>query len=185
MKHALYILFCHSEFQYILLCYYYHFRIFYSESAWLSFGTFFIFITFRWNAKSLAVVIIFFLSFFSTTFLHGVAKVILKFFSNCYFKLVWPGLELFIWYAVCFQAMSSIVCTLHPVSGRGGGVGWTSNQIFKKGGLAGRQLFIGGLLRKTGRTFFMGGCNFHMKNKLKSEIFNDKRSLKEKYFSLS
>ena len=160
MKHALYILFCHSEFQYILLCYYYHFRIFYSESAWLSFGTFFIFITFRWNAKSLVVVIIFFLSFFSTTFLHGVAKVILKFFSNCYFKLVWPGLELFIWYAVCFQAMSSIVCTLHPVSGGGGG-GWVNLQPnFQKGGLGRTSTFYRGFAEKDREDFFHGGLQF-------------------------
>ena len=25
--------------------------------------------------------------------------------------------------------------------------------------------------------FFQGGCNFYIKNKLKSEIFNDKKSL--------
>ena len=31
--------------------------------------------------------------------------------------------------------------------------------------------------------FFQGGCNFHIKNKLKSEIFNDKQGLQAKIFS--
>ena len=34
-------------------------------------------------------------------------------------------------------------------------------------------------------TFFRGGCNCHIKNKLKSEIFNDKKNVyKQKYFSV-
>ena len=37
--------------------------------------------------------------------------------------------------------------------------------------------FRGGLLEKMGVTFFREGCNFHIKNKLRSEIFNDKKSL--------
>ena len=47
---------------------------------------------------------------------------------------------------------------------------------FQKGGLTGPQLLEGGLLRKRGITFFRGGCNCHIKSKLKSEIFNDKKS---------
>ena len=31
--------------------------------------------------------------------------------------------------------------------------------------------------------FFQGGCNFDIKNKLKSEIFNDKKCLQTKIFS--
>ena len=38
---------------------------------------------------------------------------------------------------------------------------------------------------KKGATFFRLGCNFYRKNKLKSEIFNDKKSLQTKIFSLS
>ena len=39
---------------------------------------------------------------------------------------------------------------------------------------------------KEGWLFSWGwGCNFHIKNKLKSEIFNDKKVYKQKYFSLS
>ena len=30
---------------------------------------------------------------------------------------------------------------------------------------------------KTGNDFFHGGCHFHIKTKLKSEIINDKKSL--------
>ena len=33
-----------------------------------------------------------------------------------------------------------------------------------------------------GVTFFRGGCNFHIKNKVKSEIVNDKKSLQSKIF---
>ena len=48
----------------------------------------------------------FFSFYFSVVFLDGLLKVIFKFFSNCCFKCVWPGSELLIWYAVCFQTMS-------------------------------------------------------------------------------
>ena len=42
--------------------------------------------------------------------------------------------------------------------------------------------FRGGLLGKRGGDFFQGGCNFHIKNKVKSEIVNDKKSLQSKIF---
>ena len=45
-------------------------------------------------------------SFFSTAILDGLAKVIFKFFSNCCYKRAWPGSQLLIWNAVCFQTMS-------------------------------------------------------------------------------
>ena len=48
---------------------------------------------------------------------------------------------------------------------------------FPKWGLDKTSAFRGGLLRKRRMSFFRGGCNFHVKNKLKSEIFNDKKSL--------
>ena len=60
---------------------------------------------------------------------------------------------------------------------------WTSNQIFKKGGLGKTSTFKGGLLGKRGWTFSRGS-NFYIKNKLKSKIFNDKNVYKQKYFSL-
>ena len=70
-----------------------------------------------------------------------------------------------------------IVCTPPPLppgtrSAEGGGL--ASNQIFKNGGLA-RPQHLEQVAGKEGVTFFRGG--FHIKNKLKSEIFNDKKSL--------
>ena len=52
----------------------------------------------------------------------------------------------------------------------------------KRGGLTGPQL-LEGVARKEGVTFFREGLQFS--HKLKSEIFNDKRVYKQKYFSLS
>ena len=50
-------------------------------------------------------------------------------------------------------------------------------EIFKKdGGLTGPQLSDQGFWERGGY-IFQGGCNFQIKNKLKSEIFNDKKSL--------
>ena len=64
------------------------------------------------------------------------------------------------------------------VWGRGRGGGWASYQIFKKGGAWQVPNFKRGLAGKEEVTFFRGlGCSFYMKNKLKSEIFNDKKSL--------
>ena len=47
------------------------------------------------------------------------------------------------------------------------------------GGLDRTSAFRGGLLGKSGVTFFRG-CNFHIKNKLKSHIFNDKKKFPSK-----
>ena len=57
--------------------------------------------------------------------------------------------------------------------------GWASNQIFKKGGIDRTSTFRGGCWESGGWLFSggKGGCNFHIKNKLKSEIFNGKQSL--------
>ena len=65
------------------------------------------------------------------------------------------------------------MCTpLLLVAGGGGG---TSYQIFEKG-LDRTSTFREGLVGKRG-VFFQGGCNFYIKDKLKSKIFNDKKSL--------
>ena len=45
---------------------------------------------------------------------------------------------------------------------------------FQKGGVWQDRNFKRGVAGKEGSDFFQGGCNFHIKNKLKSEIFNDK-----------
>ena len=77
---------------------------------------------------------------------------------------------------LCLWYQRVIVCTSSFLQGV-----WASNQIFEKGGgggLDGTWAFRRGLLRKRGMTSFReGGCNLYIKNKLKSEIFNDKKSL--------
>ena len=45
----------------------------------------------------------------------------------------------------------------------------------EEGGLTGPQL-LEGVTGKEGSAFFQGGCTFHIKNKLKSEIFYDQKS---------
>ena len=55
--------------------------------------------------------------------------------------------------------------------------GWAFYQIFKKGDLTGSQYLVGVLGKERG-DFFQGGVAVSIdKNKLKSEVFNDKRSL--------
>ena len=58
---------------------------------------------------------------------------------------------------------------------------------FKKGrgSLTGPQLLEGVTGKEGGVLCFQEGCTFHIKNKLKSEIFSDKKGYKQKYFSLS
>ena len=53
-----------------------------------------------------------------------------------------------------------------------------------RGGLTGPQLLDGGCWEREG-DFFQGGCNFYIKDKLKSEIFNDKKVFEQKSFSLT
>ena len=61
--------------------------------------------------------------------------------------------------------------SVHPFPLSTGGRGWASDQIFKKGG---------GLDRNS---IFRRGSSFYIKkNKLKSEIFDDKKSLLTKMF---
>ena len=81
---------------------------------------------------------------------------------------------------VAYAVYVYIVCTPPPFLL----VGWTSCQIFKKGSLIGLQLWEG-VAGKEGGNLFQGGYNFYEKNKLKSEIFNEKKVCKQKYFSLS
>ena len=71
-----------------------------------------------------------------------------------------------------------IVCIVPPAILLGG---WTSNQILKKGEDL-TLIFVGGLVGKRGGELFESEgscnlCNFYVKDKLKSEIFNDKKSL--------
>ena len=64
----------------------------------------------------------------------------------------------------------------HPPLSAGGG-GLASNQIFKKGGLDRTSTFRGGCWERGG-DFFQEGLQFSDKNKVKSEIFNDKKVYK-------
>ena len=53
---------------------------------------------------------------------------------------------------------------------------WASDQIFKKRVLTGSP-YIDGVAEKKRGLFFQGGGSFYIKNNLKSEIFNDQKSL--------
>ena len=55
--------------------------------------------------------------------------------------------------------------------GRGGGLNLQPNFQRDGRGLTGPELLEGGVAGREGVTFFRGGCNFHIKNKLKCEIF--------------
>ena len=70
----------------------------------------------------------------------------------------------------------NIVCTPPPfLQGGGGGGIEPTTKFSKRGGLTEPQL-LEGFAGNKGVTF-SGGCNFHIKSKSKSEIFNDKKSL--------
>ena len=72
-----------------------------------------------------------------------------------------------------------IVCTPPPLLFAGEGVE-PSTKFSKKGGggsLIGPQRLEGGCWERGGDFFQEGACNCHIKNKLKSEIFNNKKSL--------
>ena len=60
------------------------------------------------------------------------------------------------------------------------GVEAATNSL-KSGGLDRISIFIGGLLGKRGR-LFSGSCSFYIKNKLKSQIVIEKKSLLAKMF---
>ena len=66
-----------------------------------------------------------------------------------------------------------IVCT--PLPFLLGGLNLLPN--FQKRGAWQDLDFERGIAGKEGVTFFRWSCNFHKKNKLKSEMFNDKKSL--------
>ena len=89
-----------------------------------------------------------------------------------------------------FTCCAMIICELcilihsvHTPLSAGGGGGWVEGRVepptkfSKSGGLAGSQFLEGGCL-ETGGDFFPGGsCSFYIKNILKREIFNYKKSL--------
>ena len=85
---------------------------------------------------------------------------------------------------LCKASQNNIVCT-PPLSARRGGVEHPT-KFQKEGGLDKTSLLEGGCWERGG-DFFQGegGLQFSLKNKLKSEIFNEKKKVnKQKYFSL-
>ena len=76
--------------------------------------------------------------------------------------------------------------SVHPPFLLGGGLNLLPNFQNEGGGLTGPS-FLEGVGGKEGVTFLRGGgvCNFYITNKLKSEIFNDKKVYMQKCFSLS
>ena len=66
--------------------------------------------------------------------------------------------------------------------GKEGGVE-PPTKFSKRECLTGPPLLVG-VTGKEGSDFFQGDCAFHIKNKLKSEIFDDKKGYKQKSFSL-
>ena len=69
-----------------------------------------------------------------------------------------------------------IILCIPPVFLLGGGG-------FKKEGFNGISILERGCWER-GSDFFQKGYNFYIKNKLKSEIFKDKKVYKQKYFSV-
>ena len=84
-----------------------------------------------------------------------------------------------------YKSISSPSHTVHPppnlsafwfLLGWGRGGVEPPTKFSKTGGLTGPPLLVG-VTGKEGSDFFQGGCAFHIKNKLKSEIFDDKKRL--------
>ena len=75
------------------------------------------------------------------------------------------------------------MCTHTFPLGGGGGEPPTKFSKMRRG-LTGPQLLEGGCWERGG-DFIQGGCNFHIKNKSKSEVFNSKKVYEQKCFSLS
>ena len=67
--------------------------------------------------------------------------------------------------------------SVHPPFFAGGGGEVETPIHFSKGRLDRTSIFIEGVAGKEGGDFFRDNCNFYIKNKLKPEIFNDKKSL--------
>ena len=79
-------------------------------------------------------------------------------------------------YLIC--SMKFIVCTPHSFPLERGRLNLLEN--FQKGGGKGDltgPLFLKGGCWERGANFFQAGCNFLTKNELKSELFNEKKSL--------
>ena len=79
-----------------------------------------------------------------------------------------------------------IVCTsLSLLRRERGGVEPPTIYLKGQGGVLDGTSHFRGVCWERGDDIFRSGCNFYLKNKLKSEILNDKKNYKQKYFSLS
>ena len=92
-----------------------------------------------------------------------------------------PAEVCFVCHLFCFQTASNIhsVHPPPPVSAREGGWRLSLPPNLEKGvGLDRTLIFRGGCWERggVGSDLFEGGCNFYIKNKLKSKTFNDKKS---------
>ena len=85
----------------------------------------------------------------------------------------WKYLFILRWRSALSFTVGLIKVCSPPFSAGAGG--WTSYQIFKKEGLTGPVL-EGGSWERGGWSFTQG-LQFYIKKKLRSEIFNDKKSL--------
>ena len=74
-------------------------------------------------------------------------------------------------------SISGIVCTAPPLPSLSAGRVEPPTKFSKRGGGLGRTSTLRRGCWKRGGKFFQGGLQFLQKNKLKSEIFNDKKIL--------
>ena len=126
------------------------------------FSTIFTIYYFRFRGSRLYIHLVLQNNFFKALKFFLIHKITLK---TCYDKFI------------IYQPHEHSVHPSPPfLLGEWGGV-WACYETFKKGWLDRTTIFRGGLLGKRGVTFFQGGCIFSIKNKLKSEIFNYKKSL--------
>ena len=88
---------------------------------------------------------------------------------------------------MCMPTFIGIVCTPPPSPFLQGGRGVEpTTKFWKSGGLTRPQLLERDCWERGGWLFSgRGSCNFHIKNELKSEIFNGKKVYKQKCLSLS
>ena len=84
---------------------------------------------------------------------------------------------------MCFIDISKVIEQNQSVPPSLSAFGLNFQPSFQKGGgLTGSQFLEGDCWEKGSDLFQGGSCSFYIKNKLKSEIFNDKKNLKTKMF---
>ena len=119
-------------------------------------------------------------------FFHNLWKAPVKEFNfskiaDCNIQILLKNEPLYMYFATAaFSFLLSHFayynCTPHFCRGAREGRLSVQPNFEKEAGLTGPQPLKGGCWERVA-CFFQGGCNCHIKNKLKSEIFNDKKSL--------